>query len=153
MDLQSAVTCPDRHCQSDRVWHWPLRMGTSLHNSERYYHTRARAFPLYQFTRLFLSAYPAGSGTTATGDATLAIDIPDNGVYRLFNIISGQLHAGESTRRPWVRPPRQYAIQRGHRLSGSTYSILRIACAKGRGANCHQSSLWCSRHRFSAGHG
>jgi hypothetical protein len=32
-----------------------------------------------------LSGYPAGNGTTATGDATFAIDIPDNAGIALFN--------------------------------------------------------------------
>ncbi len=32
-----------------------------------------------------LSAYPAGNGTTATGDATYATDIPDNAGIALFN--------------------------------------------------------------------
>src|SRR5207247_4647652 len=32
-----------------------------------------------------VSAYPAGNGTTATGDATFTTDIPDNAGIALFN--------------------------------------------------------------------
>jgi hypothetical protein len=35
------------------------------------------------------TAYPAGSGTTATGDATYAVDIPDNAGIALFNNNTG----------------------------------------------------------------
>lgn len=35
--------------------------------------------------RYSLAAYPAGNGTTATGDATYATDIPDNAGIALFN--------------------------------------------------------------------
>src|SRR5204863_2427034 len=36
-----------------------------------------------------LASYPAGNGTTATGDATYATDIPDNAGIALFNNNSG----------------------------------------------------------------
>jgi hypothetical protein len=36
-----------------------------------------------------LSSYPAGDGTTATGDATYTLDIPDNAGISLFNNNSG----------------------------------------------------------------
>jgi hypothetical protein len=36
-----------------------------------------------------LASYPAGSGTTATGDATFATDIPDNAGIAIFNNNTG----------------------------------------------------------------
>ncbi len=37
-----------------------------------------------------LASYPAGNGTTATGDATYTTDIPDNAGIAIFNTIGGR---------------------------------------------------------------
>ena len=41
-----------------------------------------------------LASYPAGNGTTATGDATYTTDIPDNAGIAIFNTsVAGRFHA------------------------------------------------------------
>ena len=42
-----------------------------------------------QLGRLFAGSYPAGNGTTATGDATYTTDIPDNAGVAMFNNNTG----------------------------------------------------------------
>jgi hypothetical protein len=49
----------------------------------------ARGHWLCANTALSITSYPSGNGTTATGDATFATDIPDNAGIALFNNNTG----------------------------------------------------------------
>ena len=66
-----------------------------------------------------LAAYPAGNGTTATGDATYTTDIPDNAGIALFNNNTGggELHSGQPPGRGRLDERGEHALQGGRRLS------------------------------------
>ena len=114
-----------------------------------------------------LASYPAGNGTTATGDATYTTDIPDNAGIALFNnntgggsyILANRLDAVGSTVRG------QHALQGRHGLSGADafqHQLLLYAQAGwrlhrlGRGRELQHVSLDPDDagpdHRRAAGH-
>ena len=62
---------------SDGVLRFTIPNGTVIPGRGHYLGVNSVAYSL--------ATYPAGNGTTATGDATFAIDIPDNAGIALFN--------------------------------------------------------------------
>jgi hypothetical protein len=66
---------------SDGVTRCSLPNGTVIPNRGHYLCVNSVAYSL--------ASYPAGSGTTATGDATYTTDIPDNAGIALFNNNTG----------------------------------------------------------------
>jgi hypothetical protein len=62
---------------SDGVTRCVIPNGTVIPNRGHYLCTNSVAYSI--------SAYPAGNGTTATGDATYTTDIPDNAGIAIFN--------------------------------------------------------------------
>ena len=65
-----------------------------------------------------LASYPAGNGTTATGDATYTTDIPDNAGIAIFNTsVAVDLHPREPAGRGRLDERGEYALQGRHRLS------------------------------------
>ena len=67
-----------------------------------------------------LASYPAGNGTTATGDATYTTDIPDNaGHCALQHVGRRGLHARQPARRRGLHERGQHPVQGRRRLSGA----------------------------------
>lgn len=66
---------------SDGVTRCSIPNGTRLN--------RGRSYLCVNSVGYSLASYPSGNGTTATGDATYTIDIPDNAGIALFNNNSG----------------------------------------------------------------
>ncbi len=74
-----------------------------------------------------LASYPAGNGTTATGDATYTTDIPDNAGIAIFNTsVGGQLHARQPARRGRLDERSQHALQGRHGLPGADALLDRL---------------------------
>jgi hypothetical protein len=69
---------------SDGVTRCSIPNGTVIPNKGHYLCVNNNASNQYS-----LGSYPAGNGTTATGDATYTTDIPDNAGIALFNNNSG----------------------------------------------------------------
>ncbi len=72
--------------------------------------------------------YPAGNGTTATGDATYTTDIPDNAGIALFNTNTGggNFIARQPARRGRLDQRGQHALQGGHGLPGADAVLHRL---------------------------
>jgi hypothetical protein len=66
---------------SDGVTRCSIPMAPSIPNRGHYLCVNSAAYSL--------GSYPAGNGTTATGDATYTTDIPDNAGIALFNNNTG----------------------------------------------------------------
>lgn len=66
---------------SDGVTRCSIPNGTLIRNRGHYLCVNSVAYSL--------ASYPAGNGTTATGDATYTMDIPDNAGIAIFNNNSG----------------------------------------------------------------
>ena len=62
---------------------------TRCMHPERHRHPERRPLPVREQCRLLARPYPAGNGTTATGDATYTTDIPDNAGIAIFNNNTG----------------------------------------------------------------
>ena len=102
-----------------------------------------------------LTSYPAGNGTTATGDATYTTDIPDNFGLALFNtsVIAGytlanRLDAVGSTSEANTLTRRERAI-RGSPPSASTMPSCEspLAAAPARRAGAAGTATVCRRSR------
>ena len=74
-----------------------------------------------------LGAYPAGNGTTATGDATYTTDIPTTPASRIFNTnVAGELHPRQPPGRGRLDERGEHALQGRHRLSGADAVLDRL---------------------------
>ena len=95
---------------SDGVARCAIPNGTVLPPRGRYLCVNSVAYSL--------ASYPAGNGTTATGDATYTTDIPDNAGIALFSTsVAAELHPGQPAGRGRVDERGEHAVQGGHRLS------------------------------------
>ena len=72
--------------------------------------------------------YPAGNGTTATGDATYTTDIPDNAGIAIFNnnVGGGNFTAGQPAGRRRLDQRGEHALQGRHRLPGADPVLDRL---------------------------